>query len=52
MLANYSLVLSLHQSFDHEQVEELDLLIVRLVARTSSQLGLLSIGTTLGPVAG
>jgi len=33
MLANCSLVLLLYQSFDHEQVEKLDLLVARLVVR-------------------
>jgi len=33
MLANCSLVLLLYQSFDHEQIEKLDLLVARLVVR-------------------
>jgi len=51
-LANCLLVLSLQQDFDHEQVEEVDLLEVRLVAglviRVSSQLGSLYIEMILG----
>ena len=54
-LTNYSLVLLLWQGFDYEQVEEVGLLDVRLVglvAGASSQLGLLSVGTILGPGTG
>ena len=51
-LANCSLVLLLWQSFDHEQVEEVGLLAVRLViglvAEASSWLESLSAGTILG----
>ena len=48
--ANYSLVLSLRQSFDHEQVEEVGLLaLIVLVVEASSQLGSLSAGMILGP---
>ena len=51
-LANCLLVLSLQQDFDHEQVEEVDLLEVRLVAglviRVSSQLGSLYTEMILG----
>ena len=51
ILANYSLVLLLQQSFDCEQVDELGLsrvrLVVGLVAGTFSQLGSLSIGIIL-----
>jgi len=51
--ANCSLVLSLRQSFDHEQVEDIGLsavivLVVGLVAGASSQLGSLSTGMILG----
>ena len=56
MLANCSLVLSLRQGFDCEQVEEVSLLAVKLViglvAGVSFQLGLLSVGTILGPGTG
>jgi len=56
MLANYSLVLMLQQSFNCEQVKEVDLLDIRLVTRlvveASSQLGLLSVETILGPETG
>ena len=52
MLANYSLVLLLLWDLDHEQVEDVGLLAVKLViglvAGTSSQLGLLSVGMILG----
>ena len=41
MLANCLLVLLLQWDFDYEQVEELDLLEVRLVVEVFSQLGLL-----------
>ena len=55
-LASCSLVLSLHQGLDCEQVEEVGLLAVKLVIRlvvgASSQLGLLSTGTILGPETG
>ena len=52
-LVNYLLVeLSLHWDFDHEWVKELDLLVARLVARASFQLGLLFTGTILGPKIG
>jgi len=48
-LANYSLVLLLQQGFDHEQVEKVGLLDVRLVielvAGVFSQLELLFAGT-------
>jgi len=51
MLANCLLVLSLWQSFDYEQVKELDLLVVRLVVKLVAgaffQLRLLSTGTIL-----
>ena len=47
MLANYLLVLLLWQSFDCEQVEEVSLLDVRLVAEASSQLESLSTETIL-----
>ena len=54
--ASYSLVLSLRQSFDHEQVEEVGLLAVKLViglvVKASSQLRSLSTGTILGPGIG
>jgi len=56
MSANCLLVLSLQQSFDYEQVKELDLLVVRLVVKlvagASLQLRLLSAGTILGPETG
>ena len=55
-LANCLLVLSLQQDFDHEQVEEVDLLEVRLVVglviRVSSQLGSLYTEMILGPGTG
>ena len=51
--ANYSLVLSLWQCFDHEQVKEVYLLAVRLVIElvvgAFPQLGLLSAEIILGP---
>ena len=51
-LANCSLVFSLWQGFDHEQVEEVGLLAVKLVlglvVGASSQLGLLFTETILG----
>jgi len=51
-LANCSLVLSLRRSFDHERVEEVGLLAVKLVLRlvvgAFSQLGSLSTGMILG----
>ena len=51
--ANCSLVFSLQQGFDHERVEEVGLLTVKLVlglvVGASSQLGSLSTGTILGP---
>jgi len=53
--ANCLLVLSLRWGFDREQVKEVGLLAVKLViglAGASSQLGLLSTGTILGPRAG
>jgi len=53
--ANYSLVLLLQQGFDHEWVEEVGLLAVKLViglAGASSQLGLLSAEMILGPRTG
>ena len=54
--ANCSLVFSLRQDFDCEQVEEVGLLAVKLVlglvVEASSQLGLLSAGTILGPGIG
>ena len=53
MLANCLLVLSLQQCFDCEWVEKVDLLavllVIRLVAGVSSQLGSLSTGMILGP---
>ena len=54
MSANCSLVLSLRQGFDHEQVEDVGLLavivlVVGLVVKASSQLGLLSTEMILGP---
>ena len=56
MLANCSLVLSLRQSLDYKQVENVSLLaIVVLViglVGASSQLGSLSAGTILGPETG
>ena len=55
-LANCLLVFSLWQSFDHERVEEVGLLAVKLVlglvVRASSQLGSLSAGMILGPWTG
>ena len=55
-LASCLLVLSLHQGLDCGQVEEVGLLAVKLVIRlvvgASSQLGLLSTGTILGPETG
>ena len=54
--ANCLLVLSLQQGFDHEQVEEVGLLVVKLViglvVEVFSQLRLLSTGTILGPETG
>ena len=54
--ANCSLVLLLWWGFNHEQVEELNLLEIRLVAglvvEASSQLESLSIETILGPETG
>ena len=54
--ANCSLELSLRWGFDHEQVEDVGLLAVKLVLRlvvgASSQLGSLSAGTILGPETG
>jgi len=54
--ANCSLVLSLRQGFDHEQVEDVGLLAILLLvlglAEASSQLGSLSTGTILGPETG
>ena len=51
--ANCSLVLSLRWSFDHEQVEDVGLLVILLLvlglAGAFSQLGSLSAGTILGP---
>jgi len=51
--ANFSLVFSLWQGLDHEWVEDVGLLAVLLLviglAGASSQLGLLSTGTILGP---
>ena len=56
ILANCSLVFSLRQGFDREQVEEVGLLaaklVLGLVVGSSSQLGSLSTGTTLGPGTG
>jgi len=54
-LANCSLVLLLQQGLDHKQVEDGLLAIVVLViglVGASSQLGLLSMGTILGPGTG
>jgi len=55
-LASCSLVLSLWQCLDHERVEEVGLLAVKLViglvVGVSSQLGSLSAGTILGPETG
>ena len=54
--ANCLLVLSLRWGLDHEQVEEVGLLAVKLVlglvVGASSQLGSLSAGTILGPGIG
>ena len=54
--ASCSLVLSLRQGFDHKRIEEVGLLAVKLViglvVEASSQLGLLSAGTILGPGTG
>jgi len=54
--ASCLLVLSLHQSLDHEQVEKVGLLAVKLViglvVGASSQLGSLSTETILGPGTG
>ena len=47
-MANCSLILSLQQSFNYKQVEELGLLDVRLVIRIFSQLELLFVGIILG----
>ena len=51
-----SLVLSLRQGLDHERVEEVGLLAVKLViglvVGASFQLGSLSAGTILGPGTG
>jgi len=53
MLVNCSLVLSLQQSFDYEQVEEVGLLaVIVLVVGASSQLGSLFTGMILGPGTG
>jgi len=55
-LANCLLVLSLQWDFDYEQVEEVDLLdiklVIRLVVGASSQLELLSTVMILGPGTG
>jgi len=51
ILANYLLVLSLWWGFDHEWVEEVGLLAIKLVVElvgASSQLGSLSTGTIFG----
>ena len=54
--ANCSLVLSLRWGFDHERVEDMGLLAILLLVLglvgASSQLGLLSAGTILGPGTG
>ena len=53
--ASYSLVLSLQQDLDCEQVEDVGLLAILLViglVGASSQLGLLFTGTILGPGTG
>ena len=54
--ASCSLVLSLWQSFDHEQVEDVGLLAIKLViglvVGAFSQLGSLSAGTILRPEIG
>ena len=47
MLANCSLVLLLQWGFDYKQVDELGLLVIRLVVGTFSQLQLLSVRTIL-----
>ena len=52
MLANYLLVLLLWWSFNCEWVEELGLLVVRLVMELFSQLGSLSVRIILGPGTG
>ena len=56
ILASCSLVLSLRWSLDHERVEEVGLLAVKLVTElvvgASFQLGSLSAGTILGPGTG
>ena len=56
MSANCSLVLLLWQGFDHEWVEKVGLLVVKLViglvVEVFSQLRLLSTGTILGPETG
>jgi len=55
-LANYSLVLLLQQGLDHEQVEDVGLLVILLLVlrlvEASSQLGLLSTETILRPETG
>jgi len=55
-LANCSLVLSLQQGLNHEQVEDVGLLVILLLilglAGASSQLGSLFTGTILGPGTG
>ena len=55
-LANCSLILSLQRGLNHEQVEDVGLLaiklVVGLVAEAYSQLGSLSVGTILGPGTG
>ena len=54
--ANCSLVLSLRWGFDRERVEDMGLLVAKLVlglvVGASSQLGSLSTGTILGPGTG
>jgi len=54
--ASYSLALSLRWGLNHERVEEVGLLAVKLViglvVEASSQLGSLSAGTILGPKTG
>jgi len=54
--ANCSLVLSLRQGLDHEQVEDMDLLVILLLvlelAEVSSQLGSLSTEMILRPETG
>jgi len=47
MLANCSLVLLLQWGFDYKQVDELGLLVIRLVVEIFSQLQLLSVRTIL-----